>query len=109
MAEINKIPCILCNSELWEYISPNLIKWGYKHYLGLDPKWDLFPILIINWCGNIGDLINDDYASINKHNRKLLTNVEEFLEKAAELKGFIYKRKKYYGNKRNRNQTRNGY
>lgn len=90
---MNKIPCVLCNSELWEYISPNLIKWGYKYYIESDPKWDLFPILIINWCGNIGNLNNDNYASIKNHNRKLLTNIEEFLEKAAELKGFIYKRK----------------
>lgn len=90
---MNKIPCILCNPKLWEYISPNLIKWGYKYYIEPDPKWDLFPILIINWCGNIGNLNNDNYASIKNHNRKLLTNVEEFLEKAAELKGFIYKRK----------------
>lgn len=90
---MNKIPCILCNSELWEYISPNLIKWEYKYYIDPDPKWDLFPILIINWCGHIGNLNNDNYASIKNHNRKLLTNVEEFLEKAAELKGFIYKRK----------------
>ena len=90
---MNKIPCVLCNSELWEYISPKLIKWGYKYHVGLNSKWNLFPLLVINWGGYIGNINNVHYTSIKDHDRKLLTNIEEFLKKAAELKGFIYKRK----------------
>lgn len=90
---MNKIPCILCNSELWEYINPNLIKWGYQICKELSSNWDLHKLLIINRSGYLGLVDNISFEAAKNYNRKLIANVEEFLEKAAELKGFIYKRK----------------
>lgn len=90
---MNKIPCVLCNSELWEYISPNLIKWGYQICKELTSNWNLCQLLIINRSGYLGLVDNVNFEAAGNYNRKLVISIEEFLEKAAELKGFIYKRK----------------
>lgn len=31
-----KIPCIECNDELWEYIKSYLEEWGYKNNVSFD-------------------------------------------------------------------------
>ena len=88
---MEKIPCIKCTSELWEYIRPYLEEWGYK--IAVSSAWDTFPILIINMGGNPDICDNLTSSHIHMYARELVTNVEEFLERAAKLKGFTYKRK----------------
>ena len=93
MAEMNKIPCIKCTPELWEYIKLYLIEWNYSIY-GVDSyKFKTRKILVINRFGKLGDCSNYETSAELTYNRELITNAEEFLEKAATLKGFIYKRK----------------
>lgn len=86
-----KIPCIKCNEEMWEYIRPYLISWGYidRTY----HNWTTYYVLVINDAGDLG--ICNNYNNYNRiaYNREVVTDVEEFLERAAELKGFTYKRK----------------
>lgn len=89
---MEKIPCIKCTSKLWEYIKPYLEEFGYKPGLSFDSNWTSYPILAIN------SRYLDVYTNINflyKNDKKhiLVNNVEEFLEKAARLKGKTYKRK----------------
>lgn len=85
-----KIPCIECNYKLWEYIKPYLKKWGYNIVNPI--KWDIYPVLVIDYTWNLGEVSNLSFNSLTSE-RELITNVEEFLQKAAELKGFTYKRK----------------
>lgn len=91
---MNKIPCIKCTPELWEYIKPYLEKWGYSSdSLYIDIK--NYPLLVINAFGNKGKYNLDGMSVCENYNRELITNVEEFLERAAKLKGFLYNRKDY--------------
>lgn len=85
---MEKIPCIKCNSQLWEYIKPYLERWGY--IISGITDWTSFPILVLNFDGIFGECSN--VGNISK-NRELLTDVEKFLEEAAKLKGHTYKRK----------------
>ena len=86
-----KIPCIEYNSQLWEYIKPYLEEWGYKIYdITITPSKSL---IVLNYCNNLGIVANFSVTNLNYHNRELVTNVEEFLKRAAKLKGFTYKRK----------------
>ena len=90
-----KIPCIKCDSRLWEYIKSYLEEWGYKNSASFDYDWGIYSLLVINYLGDVGYINNlqcTNYITINS-NRELVTNVEEFLERAAKLKGFTYKRK----------------
>lgn len=90
---MEKIPCIECTPELWEYIKPYLEKWGY-YTTFVGGKFDAdFHILILNWnkdksCYGFGNkpIAKDCMA-------ELVDNVEEFLERASKLKGFTYNRK----------------
>ena len=86
-----KIPCIECTVQLWEYIKPYLKKWKYSIYNVVN--FNNFPLLVINDNDYLGDVTNDYVLSKEKYDRELVTNVEEFLERAAKLKGFTYKRK----------------
>lgn len=90
---MEKIPCIKCTPELWEYIKPYLEEWNYHTFYVSEGSWLRYPILILNNAGSLGTCNNwgDDVSS--KYNRELIANVEEFLERAAKLKGFTYKRK----------------
>lgn len=90
---MEKILCIKCNSQLWKYINPYLIEWNYDCDSYIEDNFDKFPILIINNLGNIGECNNVSIDYVKKYNRELVTNVEEFLERAAKLKGFTYIRK----------------
>lgn len=89
---MEKIPCIKCDKELWEHIRLHLLKWGYSIK---SPEKNLYkyPILVINDCGHLGACNNYSRIVINCFNRELIYDVEEFLKRAAELKGFIYKKK----------------
>lgn len=85
-----KIPCIECTPETWKYIRPHLEEWGYKCSASggeISKDWNL---LIINWNHHLGKY---DFGAIGSHldgTRELLKDVEEFLCKAAELKGLSY-------------------
>lgn len=86
-----KIPCIECNKKMWEYIKPYLDKWKYVNKVDIS-QWEKYPLLVINSCGSLG-LCTNYSISHNLHNsRELVTDVEEFLERAAQLKGFKYKK-----------------
>lgn len=93
MAKMNKIPCIKCTSELWEYIKPYLEEWHYSIYWVDSSEFKTRKILVINRFGKFGDCSNYETSAELTYNRELISNVEEFLERAAELKGFTYKRK----------------
>ena len=88
---MNKIPCIKCDSKLWEYISPYLEKWGYTFEYITKDDWRTYPILVTNISSSFG-LCGNISTYSRCYDRELVTDVEEFLEKAAELKGFTYKR-----------------
>lgn len=89
---MENIPCIECNKGLWEFIRPYLLEWGYSIK---SPEKNLYkyPILVINDYGHLGACNNYSKIVINCFNRELIYDVEEFLKRAAELKGFTYKKK----------------
>lgn len=87
---MERIPCIKCTPALWEYIKPYLEKWGY--IFGSVGIFEKYQLLVINYNG--GKMCTNVHISEQfDYNRELVTNVEEFLERAAKLKGFTYKRK----------------
>lgn len=88
---MEKIPCIKCTPEIWEYIKPYLKEWGYelREPFGLD----FYPLVVINECGTLGRCNNYQLFSKDEYNRELVTDVEEFLERAAHLKGRKYVKK----------------
>ena len=86
-----RVPCIKCDSQLWEYIKPYLEDWCY--IIKDINSFDTSPLLSINRYGLLGQCTNFSMKCKNSHDRELITNVEEFLERAAKLKGFTYKRK----------------
>lgn len=88
---MEKIPCIECNPKLWDYIKPFLKEWGYKPEI--ISNFPEYSILVLNRAGKFGVCTNVPRFCADSHNRELVTNVEEFLQRAAKLKGYIYKRK----------------
>ena len=88
---MEKIPCIECTNELWKYIKPYLEGWGYS--IRIESNFNRYPYLVINATGILGECRAYETPSVGDYNRILLTDVEEFLEKSAMLKGFNYKRK----------------
>lgn len=88
---MNKIPCIECTSELWRYIRPYLEGWNYK--ISINANFSIYHLLVLNFDNVLGVCDNVPIIRFDKYNRELITDVEEFLERAAKLKGFTYKRK----------------
>lgn len=88
-----KIPCIACNSVLWDVIEPYLKDWGYEASHSYDGRWEIYPILVINHCDCFGYYCNVSSSAIVNYDRKLVCNVDEFLSMAAALKGFTYIKK----------------
>lgn len=88
---MEKIPCIKCTPEIWEYIKPYLKEWGYE--LKATCSWDVYPLVVINEWGTLGRCNNYQLFSKDEYNRELVTDVEEFLERAAHLKGRKYIKK----------------
>jgi hypothetical protein len=88
-----KVPCIKYNPENWEYIKSTLETFGYS-ITNLD-GWKYYPYITLNLGGTIGQLSNitEAAASDIHYNREIITNIEEFLERAAILIGKQYKRK----------------
>lgn len=87
---MTKIPCIKCNEEMWTYIKPYLIEWGYYSHQLFTNNWVQYPLLILIGKQRYNNTVEDNGTIAN---RELVTDVEEFLERAAALKGFTYKRK----------------
>lgn len=86
-----KVPCIKCNHNIWKHlIEPNLKKWGYYRVPTMDLHWEAFPLLVINVDNVIGRCTNLASNAAERSNRELVTDVHEFLRRAAELKGFTY-------------------
>lgn len=86
-----KIPCIKINFKEWNFIKPYLIEWKYDIKLITENFFD-FPYLIINNGGEIGKCNNYSvYYNVEKYNnREFVSDVDEFLKRTAELKGFTY-------------------
>lgn len=89
---MDKIPCIKCTPELWNYIKPYLENWGYTPG-SFRIDFEQRPLLVINSFGNKGKYNSDGMSVCIDYNRELLDNVEEFLKRAAILRNFTYKRK----------------
>lgn len=80
------VPYIKCNSKIWEYVKPYLLKWGYV-YVESGPDWNNEPCLIIDYGGKLGNMTSMNY---DHDERRELVDVETFLERAAKLKGTVY-------------------
>lgn len=84
-----KIPCIKCSQKLWEHLKPHLEKW---HYIIEDiGSFNKYSLLVINRYGTIGICTNLCAGAVELSNRELVNDPEEFLARAAVLKGFEYK------------------
>lgn len=81
-----KCPCIKCTQQLYNKIKNILINIRYKESKLTDFKYD--NILIINLADEFGQISNVCESSINGYNRYLCSNIQEFLTKACELKGY---------------------
>ena len=86
------ILCIKCTPELKDYVVPYLEKWGYYTTFTGGKFNDIYSVLMIGWDGKESCYGFGANGFISEK-MKLITNVEEFLEKAAILKGFIYVKK----------------
>lgn len=89
---MEKIPCIKYNPNTWNYIKEQLESFGYKGVL-LNDNWTIDPYIIINLDNNLGNYSNVSEDGKLCHNREIVNNTEEFLERAASLMGKTYKRK----------------
>lgn len=89
---MNGIPYIKYNKEDWEYIKKNLESFGYVK-TNLSNNWELSPYIVINFADDFGCYSNVMFLDRNNYGREEVTNVEEFLERAANLKGLIYIRR----------------
>lgn len=87
---MEKIPCIKYNLQDWDYIESNLIKFGYE-ITGLTP-WEECPYITLNLgnCLRIVSNLTEGAALDKSYNREIIYDAEEFLERAAHLKGRKY-------------------
>lgn len=86
------IPCIKCTPELKDYVVPYLEKWGYYTTFTGGKFNEIYSVLILGWDGKEKCYGFGADGFINESMR-LITNVEEFLEKAAIFMGVVYNRK----------------
>lgn len=89
---MKKIPCIKYNPNTWDYIKEQLESFGYKEAL-LNDNWTINPYIVINLANILGNYSNVDENDKLCHNREIVNNTEEFLERAAKLMNKTYKRK----------------
>lgn len=82
-----KYPCIKCTQQLHDKIKDILKIIGYKESEFTDFKND--NILVINLADKFGQMSNISIDNINCYNRYLCSNIQEFLTKACELKGYM--------------------
>lgn len=86
---MRKIPCIEYNPKSWNYIESKLKEFGYQESL-LDDDWMKNPIIVINLGGKLGNYSNVTRDDMNRSNRELIFDEEEFLRIAADLRGYSY-------------------
>lgn len=87
-----KVPCIIINNyKDWNYIKEKLESFGY-YYTNINIHNIINSILIINCSNIIGAVSNFTYRDnpLNRYNRYLLNDIEEFLKEAAKLKDIKY-------------------
>lgn len=97
---MDKIPCIKVNGALFAYIEPYLKKWGYKGFDLIRGNFDVPHLLVINYGGKMGRYSNGvTTRRFSIYTRVLVKDVEEFLSRAAELKGFTYKKENMFTKK----------
>ena len=87
-----KVPCIIINNyKDWNYIKERLESFGY-YYTNINIHNIINSILIINCSNIIGAVSNFTYKDnpLNRYNRYLLNDIEEFLKEAAKLKNIKY-------------------
>lgn len=92
METIVKVPCIIINNyKDWNYIKEKLESFGY-YYININIHNIINSILIINCSNIIGTVSNFTYKDnpLNRYNRYLLNDIEEFLKEAAKLKDIKY-------------------
>lgn len=82
-----KYPCIKCTQQLYDKIKDILKIIGYKESELTGFKND--NILVINLADKFGQMSNISIDNINCNNRYLCSNIQEFLTKACELKGYM--------------------
>lgn len=87
---MEKTPCIKINEKTWNKIIPYLKEWGYTPNVGAGCYINVYNLLILDSNNTFG--IYDNIHTAARYDKELITNVEEFLEKAAKLKGFTYKK-----------------
>lgn len=81
-----KYPCIKCTQQLYDKIKDILEIVGYKESNFTDFRYE--DILIVNLANEFGQISNVSASFINDYNRYLCSNIQEFLTKACELKGY---------------------
>lgn len=89
-----KIPCIKCNKKLFIKVRPMLESWGYLiDTVTVIGPWTGFKLLVLNYCNTLGYIAIVPYNELSRlyADRELVTDPEEFLTRAAALKGFEYK------------------
>lgn len=84
-----KTPYIKYDSKSWTYIKNNLEHLGYR--IVLISSWESYPYIVLDFQGQIGECSN--LTSKEASSRYEMTDIEEFLERAAILIGKQYKRK----------------
>lgn len=82
-----KYPCIKCTQQLYDRIKDILKVIGYKE-CGITSFEDE-SILVVNTSDVFEQISNVRINNINYYNRYLCSNIQEFLTKACELKGYI--------------------
>lgn len=88
--ESMKTPYFITNENEYEKIlKPLLLEWGYKSFYNLN--WALSDKLVLNSCGNFGELYVYQTLDTINEDRYLETNIHQFLKTAAELMGKEYK------------------
>ena len=94
---IEKTPCMRMSKEQWEYAKYYLVQFGYT-IKSVDPefldKGDQ-NLIVLNFC-SFGNVANLYVERKNAPSRYLVTSLDEFLTKAAELKNYTYIKKDLY-------------
>lgn len=84
-----KTPYIKYDPKSWTYIKNNLEHLGYR--IVSISSWESFPYIVLDFQGYIGDCSN--LSSKEASSRYEMTDIEEFIERAAILIGRQCKRK----------------
>lgn len=85
-----RTPYFITNKNEYENIlKPFLLEWGYEPFCNLN--WALSDKLVLNSCGNFGELYVYQTLDTTNEDRYLETDIYQFLKTAAELMRKEYK------------------